>query len=211
MKKIQETQNKIVTSDKFVLSETAKIQYSYGLKHVIRYVVEREEEIGTESVAEHVYALHLLADYFLPLEDSEQKMDWSKIHDMLQYHDIDEIETGDIIGYLKTESQKAEEAKAMERVILRFPEHLQGKIQKVIREYDEQITSEAKFAKALDRIEPLFQIFNQNGKKILKLQNTTRKQSWEHKEPYLKSYKYLFRFLTVIEETMENEGYFSQS
>ncbi len=208
MSTLETVQKRILDSDEFVLEETRKIQYAYGLKHVTRYIVDRNERILTESVAEHVYALHLLADYFLPLEDPEQKLDWQKVHDMLQYHDIDEIETGDVIGYLKTPEQKAEEAKAMIRVIGRFPEHMQSRIRDIVTEYDELETDEAKFTKALDRIEPLFQIYSKNGKQILEIQKTTREQSWNHKEPYIKTFPYLYRFLCVIEKTMEKEGYF---
>ena len=205
---IATTQKQILESDEFVLSETRKIQYTYGLKHETRYIVERTEEVSSESVAEHIYALHILADYFLPLEDPQKEIDWIKIHDMLQYHDIDEIETGDTIGYLKTDEQRALEAKAALRVIKNFPEHMQAMIKDTIDEYEAQESREANFAKALDRIEPLFQLYNGNGKKILKLQQTTREQSVGIKKPYIKPFPLMFRFYEVIEATMEKEGYF---
>jgi len=205
---ITETIENIIKSDEFVLSETKKIQYGYGLKRVIRYIVERNEEIATESVAEHVYALHLLADYFLPLEDQNHTMDWTKVHDMLQYHDIDEIETGDIIGYLKTDADREAEETAAEKVLASFPAHLQPKVHAINEEYNAQQSPEAKFAKALDRIEPVFQIYNDNGKKIMHLQKTTKEQAHHHKAPYVSDYPCLKRFFEVIEATMDKEGFY---
>ena len=211
MSDISSIQKQIQESDDFVLSETKKIQYAYGLKHETRYIVDRKEELATESVAEHVYALHILADYFLPIDDSEKKLDWVKIHNMVQYHDIDEIETGDKIGYLKTDAERAAEGEAMHRVISQLPSHMQEQLQSDLEEYEELKTPEAKFTKALDRIEPLFQLYNENGKKILHLQETTAEQSRVPKEQIIKPFPYMFRFYEVLEETMEKEGFFHET
>lgn len=205
---ITDLKKKILESDEFVIEETKRIQYAYELKQVIRYAVDRKEEVQSESVAEHVYALHLLADYFLPLEDAEHELDWAKIHDMLQYHDIDEIETGDTIGYLKTDEQRAQEAEAVKRVILNFPQHLQSKIRLVIEEYEQQETKEAQLAKALDRIEPMFQQYSENGKKVMDIQKTTREQATRIKKPYLEPFPFMYRFFEVVEEDMEKKGFF---
>ncbi len=210
MSTLTETQKNILESDEFVLSETRKIQYAYGLKHVTRYSIDRHEEIQSESVAEHVYALHLLADYFLPLEDPEKKMDWNKIHDMLQYHDIDEIETGDTIGYLKTDADRAREAEAASRVIANFPASLQPRITNVLDEYEAQETAEAKFSKALDRIEPQFHIFTTEGKKLMMKTKPTVEQHDKIKESYLQPYPYMYRFYRVAREIMLKEGFFAE-
>lgn len=205
---MNDVQAQIANSDAFILEETKRIQYAYALKRETRYIIERVEAVASESVAEHIYGLHIIADYFLPIEDPNQQLDWMKVHDMLQYHDIDEIETGDKIGYLKTDAERSEEAAAMIRVIRNFPTHLQEKLQAVLTEYEAQQSSEAKFAKALDRIEPLFQLYNDNGKKILALQQTTSKQSTQIKEDFIKPFPYLYRFYRVLQTTMEKEGFF---
>jgi 5'-deoxynucleotidase YfbR-like HD superfamily hydrolase len=205
---IPQLQQHILESDAFILNETKKLQYAYGLKHETRYIVERSEEIATESVAEHIYGLHVLADYFLPLEDPEQTMNWAKVHDMLQYHDIDEIVTGDKIDYLKTSADQAEEITAKKEAIAQFPAHMQERLTDTLHEYEEHTTTEAQFAKAVDRIEPLFQLFNENGKKILELQQTTLTQSISIKETFLKPFPYLYRFYRVIHDTMDKQGYF---
>lgn len=208
MTKISDIQKQILESDNFVLSETKKIQYTYGLKHETRYIVDRNEEVDSESVAEHVYGLHVLADYFLPIEDTEHTMDWMKVHQMVQYHDIDEIETGDKIGYLKTDEDRAKEAQAAKRVIQNFPSHLQQNLETTLEEYEAQESKEAIFTKAIDRIEPLFQLYNQNGKKILEIQQTTKEQSISLKDSFIRPFPYMYRFFEVIETTMEKEGFF---
>ena len=48
-----------------ILEDTAKLQYLFGLKKVIRYNQGRAETDSTESVAEHVYGMHILAQYYL--------------------------------------------------------------------------------------------------------------------------------------------------
>jgi 5'-deoxynucleotidase YfbR-like HD superfamily hydrolase len=88
---IAETRKQIMESDDFVLSEVKKLQTLYELKNVIRYGRERVHEGDTESVAEHLYAIHSLIDYFLPIEDTGVSWDTLKIHQLAQYHDIDEI------------------------------------------------------------------------------------------------------------------------
>ena len=113
---LQAIREQILTSEDFVLSELRRIQYTYTLKHVIRYGIDRTEEYETESVAEHIYGLHVLADYFLPLEDLDSVMNQRRVHDLIQYHDIDEIETGDIVSYLKTDKDREEGKQALTTV-----------------------------------------------------------------------------------------------
>lgn len=206
---IIDIQQKILTDDLFVLEETRKIQYLYGLKTEIRYAYERHEDVHTESVAEHVYAMHVLASYFLPLEDSDKKLDWQKVYEMITFHDIDEVETGDMIGYLKTDAIRASEAAAAMRVIKRSPEVIKQHIQAVLEEYEALTTSEALFVKAIDRCEPIFHLFNEEGKKIFERNKTTREQSEGLKRPYVQNLPYLKRFFEVTGEAMEKDGYYA--
>lgn len=206
---IEETREKILTDDDFVLSETKKIQYLYGLKTEIRYAYVRKEEVHTESVAEHVYGMHILANYFLPLEDSEHHLDWKKIYEMITFHDIDEVETGDMIGYLKTDAIRASEAAAAMRVIDRSPEVIKHNIKAALEEYEALETAEALFVKAIDRCEPIFHLYNAAGRKILERNQTTREQSEGLKRPYVQNLPYLKRFFEVTGAAMEKEGFYS--
>lgn len=191
-----------------VLTETAKIQYLYGLKKVIRYDQDRHETDSTESVAEHVYGMMLLAQYFLPLENPAGDWDRARIYEMICLHDIDEIETGDTLGYQKTPEIRARELDAMKFTITKSPEHLQPIMTERVEEYEARETIEAKFAKAIDKIEPLFQVFNEEGKEILLRNKTTAEQSLRIKVPYVQEFPFIQHFAAVIHEEMVAGGYY---
>lgn len=195
-------------TEDFVLEELKKIQYLFGLKRVIRYAEDRTDDDSTESVAEHVYAMHVLADYFLPLEDSSQLLNWKKVHDMIRYHDIDELETGDKVGYLKTSADRANETPAAERVIKNMPASLQATVSALIEEYDALSSAEAKFVKAIDRIEPMFHLYDKRGKAVLERLGTTRAQNDSIKTKYVAPYPFIKRFFEVGTNAMEKEGFF---
>lgn len=200
--------NKIFTEEE-ILEEVAKLQYCYGLKQEIRYGEGRFDQ--TESVAEHIYGMHVLASYFLELEDPQHGWDSKKIFEMITWHDMDELETGDVIGYLKTQEDRQREADAVDIMISKLPEALQDRVRKVITEYQSQETTEARFVKALDKIEPLFHLYNENGKTILNRNKTTQSDSRKIKDSYVAPFPYMRQFNDVINERMEQEGYFAPS
>ena len=109
------TQEKILTDKAFVIEEVQRIQFFYGLKMEIRYGEIRKDM--TESVAEHIYGMHVLAEYFMPLEDDTQTWNRENIYSMITWHDMDELETGDMIGYKKTDADRQREATAIKTVI----------------------------------------------------------------------------------------------
>lgn len=205
---IAETQEKILTDDFYVKAETTRIQYLYGLQKVIRNHLERKEDIGTESVAEHIHAMCVVANYFLPLEDPEGRMNRERVYDLITWHDIDEIETGDIIGYLKTDADREREKHATETVLAKAPEHLSARIKDCLKEYKDQKTLESQFAKAVDKLDPVFYLYNENGYKLFKLHRATKEQHCRIKEPYLKKFPYMFRFYQVVTNQLEEEGFF---
>lgn len=89
-------------SKTFVLEEITRLQFFNGLKHEMRYGQPRDTSNGGDTVAEHVYGMQVLFDYFWPLEDSERQWDQVKMRQMITFHDVDEVITGDIIGYKKS-------------------------------------------------------------------------------------------------------------
>jgi putative hydrolases of HD superfamily len=177
----------------FVLFETKRLQYLYGLKKVIRYDQDRHATDSTESVAEQVYGMMILAQYFLPLENPEHTWDKARIYEMITVHDIDEIETGDTLGYQKTPETRALELDAMRRTIEKAPIHMQEHMNLRVTEYEAKESPEATFAKAIDKIEPLFQIFNEEGRAILKKNKTTAEQSLRIKTPYIQDFPFLYK------------------
>lgn len=194
-----------------ILSEVKKLQYLYGLKHEIRYGQARPEDLYTESVAEHIYGMHICAQYFLPLENPTGDWDKVAIYEMITLHDIDEIETGDTIGYLKTDSIRDGEKIAKLKVLDKSPHHLKVNFERHINNYENQESIEARFVKAIDRFEPLIQIYNEFGKIIISKNKTTPEQSRRIKDSYIEPFKIMDYFNQTIQVAMIEEGYFDHS
>ncbi|MBU1975023.1 MAG: HD domain-containing protein [Nanoarchaeota archaeon] len=122
----------------------------YKLKQVYR---ENSVADRKESSAEHTWSAMILADYFLT--KGQYKLDKLKVYDLLLYHDLVEIETGDI-GIHREEARKdkdAQEDKAAKKLSKDIPLVLQAKYLSLHTEFAEQKTSEAKFAKAIDHLD----------------------------------------------------------
>lgn len=194
--------------DQHILDEVQRIKYLYKMKGVIRYNRERDKNNRAESVAEHIYGMMVLIHYFLPLEDPEQKWDRQKIMDMAVYHDIDEIEHGDVISYQKTDADRAREKEDGETALRSSPQNMVVDVRDLLEEYESQETVESRFVKAIDKIEPAFEVFDEYGKKILQTNKTTYDQGMDIKIPHLREFPTMLRFSYVIGDEMRRQGYF---
>jgi 5'-deoxynucleotidase YfbR-like HD superfamily hydrolase len=192
----------------FILDEVKRLQYFYELKREIRYGQKRPDNDLTESVAEHIYGMHLLAHYFLPLENPAGDWDTLRILSMITIHDLDEIETGDTIAYLKNDDMYAAEKLARETVINKGPLHFKSQLELLSNEYEERTTIESQFVKAIDAFEPLIQIYSPFGKAIIDKNKTTAANSEISKEMPIKPFPTMYRYYRTIHEKMIGEGYF---
>ena len=191
-----------------VLAEVKKLQYLFQLKRVIRYEEERSATDSTESVAEHVYGLLLLARYFLPLESQAGDLDEQAVSTMILWHDIDEIETGDVLGYKKTSADVAREEAAITTVLSNAPDVLEAEMQTALSTYRTQASREARFVKAVDKFEPLVHLYTERGKALIHRNGSTAKESLAMKTPYLDDFPYIKHFCLTLHTVMEDEGYF---
>ena len=191
-----------------VISEVQKLQYLFQLKRVIRYNEERADLDSTESVAEHIYGLYILMRYFLPLESKQRQLDEQKIWLMILWHDIDEIEVGDILGYRKTAEDIKREELAEQTVIEQSPVGLQTELREVLKEYRSQSSLEARFVKAIDKFEPLVHLRNKRGRVLTKRNKTTARDSLNLKTPYLNDFPTIKHFCLTIHKVMDEEGHF---
>ena len=118
--------------------------------------VERNIPIGSrkESPAEHSWSALILADYFL--DHMSEKLDRLKVYELLMYHDVVEIRTGDtcISKQKERENKKEREMIAASELKEEFPDLLGKKFFSLFMEFEEQKSREAKFAKAIDQLEP---------------------------------------------------------
>ena len=183
------------SSHEEVLAEMHRMHYLFKLKRVMRYASTRDHTEHTESVAEHVYGLHMLAHYFLPLEDPEGKLDWKQISELILFHDLGEIETGDIMFGQKTEADIARERDAMQVVTKRSPEHFRTVVQQRYEEYKGSTTPEARFVQAIDKVEPLFELLSEVNMKSIKRLGITPAQQAENKRRAVREYPYMALFV----------------
>lgn len=107
-----------------------------------------------ESVAEHCYRLTLMA-YFM--KDEFKDADIDKVIRMCMFHDIGEAFTGDIPTFEKQEKDSLKEEKIVEDWIDELPKPYKKELHELFKEMEEQVTTEAKLYKALDRMEAVIQ------------------------------------------------------
>jgi len=192
-----------------ILAEVSKIQYLYGLKHEIRYAETRVD--STESVAEHIYGMHICAQYFLALENPEHTWSRERIYEMVTLHDTDELETGDMIGYLKTKKDREREVTALQTVLAKSPTALKKHIDKVMIEYQEQKTVESRFVKAIDKIEAQIHTYCEDGKKMSLLNICEENAIKKMREPYIQEFLHMHSFFKVLHTNMIEQGYFTHT
>lgn len=115
-----------------------------------------------ENDAEHAWHMSIMA--YLLREYSNEKIDIARVMLMCLIHDIVEIDAGDTYAYdeegLKT--QKAREDAAKERIFSILPEDQKSELIAVFDEFEENRTPEAKYAHAMDNLQPLI-LNNSNG------------------------------------------------
>ncbi len=189
-----------------ILAQVQRIKYLYKMKGVFRYGTERDPWKRAESNAEHLYGMTVLVNYFFPLID--ESIDRQKVLDLLFVHDLDEIESGDIISYKKTDADRARGKKDMEITLNKLPQDMALDVRALVAEYEAQESREAQFTKAIDKIEPLFEVFDKYGKEIMLRNKTTFEQAMRGKKDYIAGFPVLERFADVIGNEMKRQGYF---
>jgi len=116
-----------------------------------------------ENDAEHSW--HLAMMTIVLAEHSNQAIDVLKVVKMVLIHDIVEIDAGDTFMYdtTKSHSNTAEELVAAKRIFGLLPAAQAAAFIAIWEEFEAGITAEAKFAKSMDRLEPLLQNTSNNG------------------------------------------------
>lgn len=117
----------------------------------------------TENDAEHSWHLALMA--VVLSGHSNQKIDLLKVIKMLLIHDLVEIDAGDIFLYDTSVSHTNTEAElsAAKRIFGLLPSEQADELILIWKEFEAGETAESKFARAMDRFEPLLQNRSNNG------------------------------------------------
>lgn len=108
-----------------------------------------------ENDSEHAWHMAIMA--YLLKEYANEKVDIGRVMIMCLIHDIVEIDAGDTYAYdaegLK--SQKEREEKAKERIFGMLPEEQGIELKGIFEEFEANKTAEARFAHAMDNVQPL--------------------------------------------------------
>jgi putative hydrolase of HD superfamily len=117
----------------------------------------------TENDAEHSWHLALMA--LVLAEHSNEDIDLLKVIKMLLIHDVVEIDAGDIFLYDTVTSHQNTDAElaAAKRIFGLLPQNQAEELILIWEEFEAGETAESKFARAMDRFEPLLQNRSNKG------------------------------------------------
>ena len=110
-----------------------------------------------ENTAEHSWHLALTA---VVLEEyAASPVDMSKVLRMLAVHDVVEIDAGDTFAYdtAGNATKEDRERRAADRIFGLLPTSLGAELRALWEEFEQATTPEARFANAVDRVQPFLQ------------------------------------------------------
>lgn len=193
-----------------MISERLKKQIDFiieidKLKHIMRQT-ELINASRRENDAEHSW--HLAIMTMLLSEYANEEVDVLKVIKMVLIHDLVEIDAGDTFCYdEKGNEDKAErEQKAADRIFNILPQDQAKEIRSLWEEFEEVKTAEARFAAALDRVQPLLHNYMTEGGSW-KRHNIRKEQVMKRAEPISKGSNELWNFIREIIEDSVNKGY----
>ncbi|RXK57787.1 HD domain-containing protein [Lacibacter luteus] len=145
-----------------LLQQVAFIKEIDKLKYIQRKTKLFNSE-RHENDAEHSW--HLAMMTIVLAEHSNKPIDVLKVVKMVLIHDIVEIDAGDTFIYdtAKNHTNTEEELLAAKRIFGLLPAEQAADFIAVWKEFEDGITDEAKFARSMDRFEPLLQNTSNNG------------------------------------------------
>ena len=132
----------------------------------IKYIERKTKLFNSdrnENDAEHSW--HLAMMTIVLAEHSDVPIDVLKVLKMVLIHDIVEIDAGDTFIYdtEKNHTNTDEERTAANRIFGMLPKEQADELISIWEEFENGETHEAKFARSMDRFEPLLQNASNNG------------------------------------------------
>ncbi len=155
----------------------------------LKEVYRQTADDRTDSSAEHTWGCLLLADHYIDLVEKE--LNRERVFRLILYHDLVEVEAGDIpVTDEEAREEKEEiEREAFETITERMPDGWSERYAEFYEEYEANETMEAKFAHAMDKLEPLAQWLDVPDE--LREQGYTKEFMREKKMPYLEPFPVL--------------------
>ena len=173
------------------MDDIEKLHYMYKLKEVERFTDVNNRK---ENSAEHSWGAMILALYFLKKVD--RSIDESRVLKLLLYHDLVEIETGDVAELNATEEKAENERIGFINQLDKIPENLREEYKSCFNEYKSQETIEAKFAKAIDKIDSMIHCWNIRSD--WKSKGYDEQTIIEKKFPYIEEFPEIKEYVEMI-------------
>ena len=116
-----------------------------------------------ENSAEHSW--HLVLVIMVLREYGQPGVDWMRVMEMVAVHDLVEIDAGDVSAYDvdALAAKLVREQAAADRIFGLLPADQQEHFRQLWEEFEAQATPEARFANAVDRLQPLIQNAHSGG------------------------------------------------
>lgn len=163
-----------------------------------------------ENDSEHAWHMAIMA--YLLREYSNEPVDAAKVMLMCLIHDIVEIDAGDTYAYdeegLKT--QKAREDAAKERIFSLLPDDQKEELTSLFDEFEASETPEARFAHAIDNLQPLI-LNNSNDGSDWKEHGVSARQIYGRQRKTAEGSEKLFEVTDQIIQSHIRKGTISES
>ncbi len=116
-----------------------------------------------ENSAEHSWHLAVMATILL--EYAPAGTDLTRVLEMVVFHDVVEIEAGDTFAFdvQANHDKSAREQAAATSIFGLLPDDLEVRLRGLWDEFESAATNEARFANALDRLQPLLHNYHTQG------------------------------------------------
>lgn len=181
------------------LSEIEKLKMVYRQNVVV-------DGSRQENSAEHSWHIAIMA-ILLSEHADEPNLNMFKVVKMLLIHDIVEIDNGDVFLYDKkgNESKLENETAAAQRIFGLLPNDDFEELKSLWFEFEKRETPEAKYAAAIDGMQPLLNHYLSNGVGIKK-HNVKTSQVIDSKKYIDESSKTLWAYSKLVIEKSEEMG-----
>ena len=134
------------------------------LKAVKRHITLPADNNRQENSAEHSWHVALMASVLS--QYAQKPIDVTRVIRMILIHDIVEIDAGDMFAFNTQDhhdAQAQKELDAAKRIFGLLPTPLNNEMLNLWLEFEEAQTTDAEFAKAMDRVLPVFQNMKDEG------------------------------------------------
>ena len=158
-----------------------------------------------ENDAEHAWHMAVMA--YLFREYANEDIDISKVILMCLIHDVVEIEAGDTYAYDEEakKSQREREEIAKKHIFVMLPSDQGPELEALFDEFEAQETAEARFAKAMDNLQPVL-LHEANGGGDWKEHEVTKEQIMRRQEKTRHGSEELFEVIKDIIDKHIAEG-----